>query len=95
MNSFLVIFKNNLPYDDFVAIPISSKIKNMHSDEMIISNDDLLMGMLPKKSKLMIRKSFVVSKKVVLKRYGTLNKDAYHKYHKAFCNYFGCNDINN
>ena len=90
-NRPVLVFKDNLPYDDFIAIPISSKIEKMHSDEMIICNDDLLMGTLPKKSKLMIRKNFVVSKKVVLKKYGTLNRESYNKYHRAFCNYFRCN----
>ena len=89
-NRPVLVFKDNLPYDDFVAIPISSKIEKIHSDEMIICNDDLLIGTLKKKSKLMIRKTFVVSKKVVLKRYGTLRGDSYNKYHKVFCDYFGC-----
>ena len=66
-NRSVLVFKDNLPYDD------------------------LLMGTLPKKSKLMIRKNFVVSKKVVLKKYGTLNRESYNKYHRAFCNYFICN----
>jgi len=90
-NRPVLIFKDNLPYDDFVAIPISSKIDKLHEDEAIVSIDDLLMGTLPKTSKLMIRKTFVVSKQVVLKKYATLNKDSYDKYHKIFCNYFGCN----
>jgi len=89
-NRPVLVFKDNLPYDDFVAIPISSKIEKLHKDEMIISDDDLSIGMLPKKSKLMIRKTFVVSKQVVVKRYGTLNSHIYHKYHKVFCDYFGC-----
>jgi len=89
-NRPVLVFKDNLPYDDFVAIPISSKIEKLHKDEMIISDDDLSIGMLPKKSKLMIRKTFVVSKQVVVKRYGTLNSHTYHKYHKVFCDYFGC-----
>jgi len=90
-NRPVLVFKDNLPYDDFVAIPISSKTDKMHSDEMIVCNDDLQTGVLPKKSKLMIRKTFVVSKRVVLKKYGTLNKDSYDRYHKVFCDYFGCN----
>jgi len=89
-NRPVLVFKDNLPYDDFVAIPISSKIENVHRDEMIVSDDDLLVGMLPKKSKLMVRKTFVVSKKVVIKKYGTLKKESYSKYHKVFCDYFGC-----
>ena len=32
----LVLFKDNLPFDDFIAIPISSKIGNMTNDEILI-----------------------------------------------------------
>ncbi len=53
-NRSVLVFKDNLPYDDFVAIPISSKIDNLQHDEVIIGFD------------------------------------AYQKYHKIFCNYFGC-----
>ena len=90
-NRPVLVFKDNLPYDDFVAIPISSKIDKLHQDEVIISIDNLQEGMLPKTSKLMIRKTFVVSKQVVLKKYATINQDSYIKYHTIFCNYFGCN----
>lgn len=31
-----VVFKDNLPFDDFIAIPISSKIGNMTNDEILI-----------------------------------------------------------
>jgi len=89
-NRPVLIFKDNLPYDDFVAIPISSKIDKLHQDEVIISIDDLSDGTLPKTSKLMIRKTFVVSKQVVLKKYATISQDSYRKYHQIFCNYFGC-----
>jgi len=89
-NRPVLIFKDNLPYNDFVAIPISSKINKLHKDEVIISNDDLDSGLLPKTSKLMVRKTFVVSKEVVLKRYATITQKSYIKYHKIFCNYFGC-----
>ncbi|MDY0117395.1 MAG: type II toxin-antitoxin system PemK/MazF family toxin [Sulfurimonadaceae bacterium] len=87
----VLVFKDNLPFDDFVAIPISSQIATMYEDELLIDNTDLKEGTLPKSSKLMVRKTFVVSKKVVLKKYGTLSEDAYVKYHQSFCQYFGCN----
>ena len=31
-----VVFKDNLPFDDFIAIPISSKIGNMTNNEILI-----------------------------------------------------------
>jgi mRNA interferase MazF len=89
----VLVFKDNLPYDDFVAIPISSKIDNLKQDEILIDNSDFEDGSIKKISKLMIRKTFVVSKKVVIKRYGTLNKKSYEIYLAAFCKYFGCEKI--
>jgi mRNA interferase MazF len=29
----VLVFKDNLPYNDFIAIPISSKIENLKKDE--------------------------------------------------------------
>ena len=87
----VLVFKNNLPYNDFIAIPISSSIDKLYEDEYIINNIDLEIGSLPKESKIMVRKTFVVSKDVVIKKYGTINQNSFKKYHKVFCNYFGCN----
>ena len=86
----VLVFKDNLPYDDFIAIPISSKIQRLHNDEILLSNENFLEGAIPVTSKLMIRKTFVVSKESIIKKYGVLNKPSYSKYHQAFCNYFGC-----
>ena len=86
----VLIFKDNLPYNDFVGIPISSKTKMLHADETIIEINDFKEGAIPVISKLMVRKTFIVSKKSVLKKYGTLNDSSYSKCHNAFCKYFGC-----
>ncbi|MBU0721338.1 type II toxin-antitoxin system PemK/MazF family toxin [bacterium] len=89
-NRPVLVFKDNLPHNDFIAIPISSKIQNMQDDEIIIGNVDFIDGTIPKTSKLMLRKTFVVSKDAVLKKYGTLNEESFKKYHNSFCNYFYC-----
>ena len=86
----VLVFKDNLPYSDFIAIPISSKIQKLHADEMLLDNENFLEGAIPIASKLMIRKTFVVSKASIVKKYGKLNETSYSRYHQAFCNYFGC-----
>ncbi|MBF0266156.1 MAG: type II toxin-antitoxin system PemK/MazF family toxin [Gammaproteobacteria bacterium] len=86
----VLILKDNLPFDDFIAIPISSQIRNFHPDEVHIGNDCFQYGGIPKKSKLMLRKTFVVSKSVVLKKYGTLSDYTFNNYHKLFCQFFEC-----
>ena len=86
----VLVFKDNLPYSDFIAIPISSKIQTLHHDEMLLDNDNFLEGAIPAVSKLMIRKTFIVAKASIVKKYGKLNESSYIRYHQAFCNYFGC-----
>lgn len=75
-NRPVLVFKDNLPHDDFVAVPISSKTNKMNKDELLLKNTDLVEGILPKTSKLMLRKTFVVSKQSVLKKYRVLSEDA-------------------
>lgn len=91
----VLVFKDNLPYNDFVAIPISSKIANLKEDEILIDNSDFKDGKISRNSKLMTRKTFVVSKDVVIKKYGTLKEESFIKNHNNFCKYFGCNDEQN
>ncbi len=61
-NRPVLVFKDNLPFDDFIGIPISSQIVQLYADEIIIKSTDFSQGMLPKPSKLMFRKPFIVSK---------------------------------
>jgi mRNA interferase MazF len=86
----VIVFKDNLPYDDFIALPISSQIDNLHSDEHLIDPSSFKQGAIPKTSKVMVRKTMVVSKRIIVKKYGQLN-DAYLKrIQNDFCRYFGC-----
>jgi mRNA interferase MazF len=89
----VLIFKDNLPYDDFIAIPISSQLVNLYQDEQQIELKDFSSGSIPKTSKVMIRKTMVVSKQIVIKKYGTLNKPTLKKLQQSFCHYFGCNTL--
>jgi mRNA interferase MazF len=89
-NRPVLVFKDNLPHNDFVAIPISSKIQSIYNDEIIIRDADFIEGTIPKASKLILRKTFVVSKNVVLKKYGTLSNETFQKCHNLFCSYFYC-----
>lgn len=92
-NRPVLVLKDNLPYNDFVAVPLSSKIDSLHEDEVLLDNSKFATGQIPKNSKLMVRKTFVVSKDVVLKRYGTLSEENFKYYHRLFCKYFGCNIV--
>ncbi len=89
-NRPVLVFVDNLPFDDFIGIPISSKIHNLYLDEALLECSDFEEGTLPAKSKIMIRKTFVVSKEAIIKKYAKLTKQSYDKYHDIFCQYFKC-----
>lgn len=86
----VLVLKDNLPFDDFVGIPISSRIEQLQKDEYLLDNSAFAEGGIPQSSKLILRKTFVITKSVVMKRYGTLSEAAFANYHALFCQYFCC-----
>lgn len=86
----VLVFKDNLPFDDFIGLPMSSKIDRLYDDEWLVTKEMLESGMLPVDSKLMLRKSFVVSKSNPVKCYGTLNKSEMSRIRQRYCAYFEC-----
>lgn len=89
-NRPVLILKDNLPYDDFIGVPLSSQTRNMHQDEVGIDNTAFSRGDIPKSSKLMLRKTLLVSKTVVIKKYGSLSEESFKNYHQLFCKFFQC-----
>ncbi|AGF50603.1 slr1062 [Synechocystis sp. PCC 6803] len=86
----VVVFKDNLPFDDFVGMPVSSRVGQLNDDEIVLDESDFIEGLLSKCSKVMVRKIFVISKQVVIKKHGTLSTQSFSKLHLTFCRYFGC-----
>jgi mRNA interferase MazF len=62
----------------------------MQMDELLLENSDFADGAIPKDSKVMIRKTFVVSKSVIVKKYGSLKKESFERIFHQFCKYFAC-----
>lgn len=86
----VIVFKDNLPFDDFVGIPVSSQIAKLHDDEFILEPSEMGSGSLPKRSKIMVRKTFVISRTVIVKKYGQLSDARFERLHRDFCHFFGC-----
>lgn len=86
----VLVYKDNLPYDDFVGIPISGQTDKLNESEFIIDTDNFAEGGIIKASKIMPRKPFVISKNIVQKRYGKLDIATFARVHEVFCLYFGC-----
>lgn len=61
----VLVLKDNLPYDDFVGIPISSELQNVHQDEVVVDSSKFEKGSIPEQSKIIIRKTFVISKSLL------------------------------
>lgn len=89
----VLVLKDNLPHNDFVGLPISSQLEKLLAGEFEIDNSMFQIGSIPKKSKVIVRKPFVVSKNVVIKKYGSLTQHDFANYHRLFCAYFGCDCI--
>jgi len=58
----VVVFKNHLPFEDFVGMPVSSRLDSIKNDEIAIDQSDFIAGRPPKRSKVMVRKTFVIAK---------------------------------
>jgi mRNA interferase MazF len=86
----VIVFKDNLPFDDFVGIPVSSQTLRLYDDEFILEPSDMALGALPKRSKIMVRKTFVISRQVIVKKYGQLSDARFQRLHEDFCHFFGC-----
>lgn len=86
----VIVLKSNLPFDDFVGIPVSSQISRLHDDEFILEPADMVLGALPKRSKIMVRKTFVISRQVVTKKYGQISPARFQQLHRDFCRFFDC-----
>ena len=89
-NRPVLVFKDNLPFNDFIGIAISSQVEKMHEDEYIIDVDMLATGTLPKVSKVMLRKTFVVEKSLIIKTYGSLDNKSFEALKHSFCKYHRC-----
>lgn len=86
----VLVLKDNLPHDDFLGIAISSQIRKLFDDELIIDATDFESGTIPLTSKIMLRKTFVISKQVVIKKYGTIKQASFSKLHQHLCQYLDC-----
>lgn len=89
-NRPVLVFKEGLPFDDFVALPLSSKTDRLRADELLVDQAQLQTGALPVVSKLILRKAFVVSKQNPIKRYARVNRSFHEEVKTAFCRYFEC-----
>ena len=63
----VLVLKDNLPHNDFVGIPISSRLRELYQDESPVDSSQFSEGRLPKASKVMVRKTFKKKKRLSVK----------------------------
>lgn len=51
-NRPVLVLKDNLPHNDFVGIPISSRLRELHRDESLVDSSKFREEGIPKTSKI-------------------------------------------
>jgi len=76
---------------DFMGLQVTS----VFTEEMAVAIDNKSMatGHLPKPSWIRCDKVFTLSDSIIVKNYGSLDKDVLQEVMKRVCNHLGCNDL--
>ena len=83
----IIISKNtdNAEMEDVITCGITSNIKNSkHS--VLISNEDLERGEIPKQSRIKVDKLFTMDQKIIRKKVAKVNRQTFNKLKEVFLN---------
>lgn len=73
---------------DFLAIAITSQPG--HKDALEIMKTDLIVGTLPKRSWIRIRKIYTLNVSIVVALFGEVSPLAFNRIHQSLCDSLGC-----
>ena len=81
----LILSKNidNEKVEDIVTCGITSNVKNSKYS-VLIKNEDLIEGEVPKINRVKVDKLFTISQDIVKKKVGRINKEAFEKVKSEF-----------
>ena len=81
----LILSKNidNEKVEDIVTCGITSNVKNSKYS-VLIENEDLIEGEVPKISRVKVDKLFTISQDIVKKKVGRINKESFEKVKSEF-----------
>lgn len=81
----LVLSKDayNLAHDDIITCGITSNLLN-RDHSVLLSNQDLVNGALPKTSQIKVDKLFTLEKKIVKRKLGKIRKDIFSSVKEEF-----------
>lgn len=81
----LVLSKNNhnRNFEDLIVCGITSNLKEKNNS-VVINNDSLMDGFLPKKSLIKVDKLFSIHKSLIKKRIGVVGKEVFSEVKEKF-----------
>ena len=77
--------KDNMDSDDIITCGLTSNLKNSKYS-VLITNNDLEKGQIPKDSRIKVDKLFTIDKNIVKKKVALLKKDVFNQVKKEFVN---------
>jgi len=80
----LILSKDNYS-EDVITCGITSNIKDS-THSILIDNENLTQGNIPKQSRIKLNKLFTLNKKIIKKKIAKLNKITLENAKKEFCN---------
>jgi mRNA interferase MazF len=75
-------------YGDFLAVAITSQPS--HQDAFEITQTDLVIGSLPKRSWVRVRKIYSLNTSIVVASFGEVSSVAFERIHQGLCKSLGC-----
>ncbi len=79
----VVIIKEN-NYEDLIVFPLTTNLK---ATGLLLDNDNLLIGKLPKKSLIVYTKIATIDKQFMIKEIATLKPKVFNQLLNGFCKY--------
>jgi len=75
-------------FGDFLAVAVTSQAG--HEDAILLQDDDLIEGRLPKTSWLRATRLFSLNQDAVIVTLGSLKPEAFERIHGKICEQLGC-----
>ena len=83
LRPILLIKKNS--YGDYLFFPLTSNVK---SEGVLIDNNNIEKGYLPKQSKIIIEKIGIIAPDLLIKRVAIINQNTFNSVLDHFINFF-------
>lgn len=84
----VLVIKETDKLNDFLCIPLTSQ--DNHINSVLLTNDDLIKGSLPKSSWVRTDKIFTFNAEIIVGRIGQLNETTFAKIKRLVCKHLAC-----